>query len=243
MPTEPSNQTPEGVDLARLRPWFAQHVDGATGAPLRAELISGGRSNLTYTVADDAHVWVLRRPPLGHVLPTAHDMAREYRVISALEHTNVPVPRAFAFCDDNDVNGAPFYVMEKVDGVIPRTSEDIALMTGDDARRCSEELVDVLARIHAVDYHAVGLDEFGRPDGYLERQVRRWGEQWERSKAAGCPDSPAIDELALALAQRVAGVGAPDDRARRLPARQHDARARRLRACRRGARLGDGDAR
>ena len=180
-------ETPPGVDLDRLRPWFAAHVDGATGAPLHASLISGGRSNLTYAVGDDTHEWVLRRPPLGHVLPTAHDMAREHTVLAALAGTDVPVPRTLAFCDDDAVNDAPFYVMEKVDGVILRTPAELAALSADDARRCSEGLIDVLVAIHAVDYHAVGLDEFGHPDGYVERQVRRWGEQWERSKSQRHP--------------------------------------------------------
>ena len=108
--------TPEGVDLDRLQPWFAAHVDGATGAPLDAALISGGRSNLTYAISEPTartHEWVLRRPPLGHVLPTAHDMAREYKVLTALAATEVPVPRTLAFCDDVAVNDAPFYVMEQ----------------------------------------------------------------------------------------------------------------------------------
>ncbi len=188
--------TPQGVDLDRLQPWFAANVEGATGGPLHASLISGGRSNLTYFVGDDAHEWVLRRPPLGHVLPTAHDMAREYKVLAGLAPTSVPVPQPLAFCDDNDVNDAPFYVMEQVDGQILRTPTELAALSADDARRCSEALVDVLVDIHAVDYNAVGLSEFGHPDGYLERQVRRWGEQWERSKTR---ELPAIDELARRL--------------------------------------------
>ena len=183
----PVAETPPGVDLERLRPWFAANVAGATDAPLHASLISGGRSNLTYSVGDGTHEWVLRRPPLGHVLPTAHDMAREYTVLAALADTDVPVPRTLAFCADDAVNDAPFYVMEKVDGVILRTPAELAALSPDDARRCSEALVDVLVAIHAVDYRAVGLDEFGHPDGYLERQVRRWGEQWERSKAQRDP--------------------------------------------------------
>src|SRR5262249_53868878 len=137
-----------------------------------------------------------RRPPLGHVLPTAHDMAREYAVLTALAPTDVPVPTTYAFCDDDAVNDAPFYVMEKVDGAILRTPQQMAKLSADEARRCSEELVDVLAAIHDVDYHAVGLDDFGHPDGYLERQVRRWGEQWERSKTR---ELPTIDELARRL--------------------------------------------
>jgi len=184
------------VDLERLRPWFAAHVAGATGGSLHASVISGGRSNLTYFVGDDTHEWVLRRPPLGHVLPTAHDMAREYKVLAALAATAVPVPAPLAFCDDAAVNDAPFYVMEKVDGEILRTPADMAGLTADDARRCSEELVDVLVAIHAVDYASVGLADFGRPDGYVERQVRRWGEQWQRSKTR---ELPAIDELARRL--------------------------------------------
>jgi aminoglycoside phosphotransferase (APT) family kinase protein len=179
-----------------LRDWFGAHVHGATGAPLHAALISGGRSNLTYAIGDDDHEWVLRRPPLGHVLPTAHDMAREYKVLAALAGTDVPVPEVFAFCADTAVNDAPFYVMEKVDGVILRTGADVAKVPPADLRRCSEELVDVLVAIHAVDSSKVGLDDFGHPDGYVERQVRRWGEQWERSKTR---ELPAIDELSRRL--------------------------------------------
>ena len=188
-------ETPPGVDLERLQPWFAANVPETSGA-LHASLISGGRSNLTYGIGDDNNTWVLRRPPLGHVLPTAHDMAREYKVLAALQGTDVPVPRTIAFCDDNDVNDAPFYVMEKVDGAILRTPAEIGALSKDDARRCSEELVDVLVAIHGVDYEKVGLSDFGHPDGYVERQVRRWGEQWERSKTR---ELPAIDELAQRL--------------------------------------------
>lgn len=199
-------ETPAGVDLERLRPYFAAHVEGAGDQPLRASLISGGRSNLTYVVSDGEHEWVLRRPPLGHVLPTAHDMGREFRVLAALAGTDVPVPRALAFCDDESVNDAPFYVMEKVDGVILRTPADLAAIGPADARRCSEELVDVLVRIHAVDYEAVGLGDFGRPAGYLERQVRRWGEQWERSKTRPLA---SIDELGRRLAAALPESGPP----------------------------------
>jgi aminoglycoside phosphotransferase (APT) family kinase protein len=199
-------ETPPGVDLERLRPWFGAHVEGATGGELHASLLSGGRSNLTYSIGDDAHEWVLRRPPLGHVLPTAHDMAREYTVLAALAPTDVPVPQPHAFCDDTSVNDAPFYVMEKVNGVILRTPAEISQLSKDDARRCSEELIDVLVAIHAVDYRAVGLAEFGRPDGYVERQVRRWGEQWERSKTR---ELPAVDELARRLRNALPESPAP----------------------------------
>jgi aminoglycoside phosphotransferase (APT) family kinase protein len=198
---------PEGVDLARLTAYFAEHVPGAdSGRPLTATLIAGGRSNLTYSLTDGARRWVLRRPPLGHVLPTAHDMAREYTVLRALADTDVPVPATYALCDDVEVNGAPFYVMEQVDGVVYRDGAALAALTPDDARRCSDELVDVLAAIHAVDYQAVGLGEFGRPAGFLERQVRRWGEQWERSKT---DDLPAVDELARRLRNALPESGPP----------------------------------
>ena len=197
---------PDGVDLERLRPYFAANVAGAHDAPLSATLIAGGRSNLTYSVTDGTSTWVLRRPPLGHVLPTAHDMAREYRVMTALAPTDVPVPRTLALCEDNDVNDAPFYVMELVDGVIYRDGAALAGLSPDDARRASEVLVDVLAAIHAVDYDAVGLGEFGRPDGFLERQVRRWGEQWERSKTRELPE---VDELARRLRAALPVSGPP----------------------------------
>jgi aminoglycoside phosphotransferase (APT) family kinase protein len=192
----PVTDTPPGVDLERLQPWFAANVPGAGDAPLQAKLLSGGRSNLTYAISDGAHDWVLRRPPLGHVLPTAHDMAREYKVIAALAPTDVPVPVAYAFCDDEAVNDAPFYVMERVRGDILVTPAQLGSLSHDDARRCSEVLVDVLVAIHDVDYRAVGLDDFGHPDGYVERQVRRWGQQWERSKQR---ELPAVDELARRL--------------------------------------------
>jgi aminoglycoside phosphotransferase (APT) family kinase protein len=198
--------TPDGVDLERLRPFFVAHVEGAQDVPLTATLIAGGRSNLTYSVSDGAHTWVLRRPPLGHVLPTAHDMVREYRVMSALAATAVPVPHTLALCEDLAVNDAPFYVMELVEGVIYRDGNALAGLSPDDARRASEVLVDVLADIHAVDYAAVGLGEFGRPDGFLERQVRRWGEQWERSKTRELPE---VDELARRLRAALPTSGPP----------------------------------
>ena len=169
-----------GVDLERLRPYFAQHVEGAGDAPLHADLIAGGRSNLTYAIGDGEREWVLRRPPLGHVLPTAHDMAREYRVLRALDETDVPVPHPYVLCEDTEIIGAPFYVMEKVDGVILRTPEESGKLDHDEARRCSMELVDVMARIHGVDYEDVGLGDFGHPDGFVERQVRGWTERWNR---------------------------------------------------------------
>jgi aminoglycoside phosphotransferase (APT) family kinase protein len=187
---------PEGLDLDRLRLFFARHVEGADDRPLEAALISGGRSNLTYRVSDGEHRWVVRRPPLGHVLPTAHDMNREYRVMTALGGTDVPVPRTRAMCDDTDIIGAPFYVMDEVEGVVVRTTDEMKRFAPSDAAACSRELVDVLAHIHDVDYEAVGLGDFGRPDGFLERNLNRWRKQWDKNKAA---DMPAIDELGRRL--------------------------------------------
>ncbi len=198
---------PEGVDLDRVRDFLVEHVPGASaGAPLRAELIAGGKSNLTYEISDGARSWVLRRPPLGHVLPTAHDMSREFRVQRALRGTGVPVPEVYAYCDDADLIGATFYVMEKVDGVVMRDPAATATLSAEQAEACSRELIEVLARIHAVDYEAVGLDDFGRPVGFVERQVRRWGEQWDRSKTR---QLPAIDEVARRLHAAVPPSGAP----------------------------------
>lgn len=199
-------EAPEGVDLERLRPYFAEHVAGADGRRLDAELIAGGRSNLTYLISDGTHEWVLRRPPLGHVVETAHDMGREQRVISALAATDVPVPRVFAFCSDPSVNDAPFYVMEHVHGRVLRSATEMATLSPDDARRASNELVDVLARLHSVDFEAVGLGDFGHPDGFVERNLRRWGKQWEANKTR---ELPAIDELARRLAAALPESGRP----------------------------------
>jgi aminoglycoside phosphotransferase (APT) family kinase protein len=196
MADDATAETNAGVDLDRLRPYFAEHVPLAGDKPLSAELIAGGRSNLTYAISNGTSTWVLRRPPLGHVLPTAHDMVREYKVLTALAGTGVPVPRTYALCEDLEVNDAPFYVMEKVDGVIYRDGAALSKLDANDARRVSEELVDVLARIHTVDYEKVGLGGFGHPDGFLERQVRRWGQQWERSKTRELPE---VDEVARRL--------------------------------------------
>jgi aminoglycoside phosphotransferase (APT) family kinase protein len=197
---------PEGLDLDQLHSYFARAVEGADGGELTAELISGGRSNLTYRVTDGEHRWVVRRPPLGHVLATAHDMGREYRVMTALAGTDVPVPRTRAMCDDPDVIGAPFYVMDEVDGAIVRTADDMARFTTEQATACSRELVDVLAHIHGVDYEAVGLGGFGRPEGFLERNLNRWGKQWEQNQTE---PRPAVDELGRRLHAALPASGAP----------------------------------
>src|SRR5918992_670124 len=176
-----------GIDVPRLAAWLSGAVPDA-GRISGIELIAGGRSNLTYRLdltggGVGRHV-VVRRPPLGHVLPTAHDMGREHRVLSALAGSAVPVPRPLAMCADDDVIGAPFYVMEYVEGRVLRTVEDAADVPAEQARAISEQLMDVLADIHLLDVDAAGLADFGRPEGYLARQLRRWGKQWEASHAA-----------------------------------------------------------
>jgi len=178
---------PPGIDVARLDEWLARTLP-ALGRVGGVELLAGGRSNLTYRIRLDGGEKpsvVLRRPPLGHVLPTAHDMSREHRVLSALARgSDVPVPTPLALCTDEAVLGAPFYVMDYVEGRILRTVEDGADVTAEQARELSERLAETLAAIHTVDLDKTGLTDFGRPAGYLTRQLKRWGRQWESSHAA-----------------------------------------------------------
>jgi len=177
---------PDGARLAR---WVSADGGPASGQELTGiELIAGGRSNLTYRLdLGSAPRLVLRRPPLGHVLPTAHDMAREYRVLSALHGTAIPVPAPVAFCPDAEVIGAPFYLMQYVDGLVLRTREDGEQVTPGQARQLSERLAEMLAAIHGLDLAAAGLTGFGRPDGYLARQLARWQRQWELSTTRDVP--------------------------------------------------------
>ncbi|GAB3867568.1 phosphotransferase family protein [Nocardioides maradonensis] len=190
---------PPGLDLGRLGAWFAEHVPGA-GGELEATLIAGGKSNLTYAVTDGSREWIVRRPPLGHVLATAHDMAREYRVMSALQETAVPVPRTDAMCADTEVLGAEFYVMQRCAGTPYRLAEELLPLGPERTRVISERLVDTLAALHAVDPAEVGLSDFGRPEGFLGRQVSRWKKQLD---ASYCRDLPAADELYSLLAANV----------------------------------------
>jgi aminoglycoside phosphotransferase (APT) family kinase protein len=185
----------QGIDAAEVTAWFAERVEVAP--PLTFDLITGGHSNLTFKVTDaEGRAWVLRRPPLGQVLATAHDMGREHRIISALAPTDVPVAPTIGLSADDSVNGAPFYVMDFVEGHIVRSKASAEALTVDARRRAGEDLVDVLARIHAVDPASVGLGDLGRHDGYIERQLKRWYGQWEKSKTR---DLPAVDEVHDAL--------------------------------------------
>ncbi|GAA1226144.1 phosphotransferase family protein [Prauserella halophila] len=201
-----SDADPPGVDLARLRPYLDRELPGAVTGPLTARLIEGGRSNLTYIIGDGTHRWVLRRPPLGHVLPTAHDMGREHRVISGLHETAVPVPRALSLCTDDNVLGAQFYVMDFVEGSPLRTADELQPRGEERTRAIAGRLVETLVDLHAVDPHAVGLGDFGKPDGFLERQLRRWSKQLAASRSR---DVPGIDELHDRLAARIPDSPAP----------------------------------
>jgi aminoglycoside phosphotransferase (APT) family kinase protein len=197
-------QAPEGIDQAPVEAWFAQHVPDAE-PPLRFDRVSGGRSNLTYRVSDTAgHRWALRRPPMGRRLGSAHDMSREYRVISALAGTDVPVAPAVALCEDESVNGAPFYVMGFVEGLVVR--ECAAGERFDERQRqaIGGQVADTLTELHAVDPDAVGLGQLGRKEGYVARQLRRWHGQWEQSKTR---ELPAIDEVHQRLAARTPEQG------------------------------------
>ena len=194
-----------GADPAVVGPYLAEALGDERWRAVDVELIAAGMSNLTYVVtpsggsADDAVI--LRRPPTGAVLATAHDMVREHRVVSALSGTPVPVPRTLHLCTDTEVLGAPFYVMERVVGVhvvaeLPPGYADEPAQR----REIADGLIDVLGELHAVDPAAVGLADFGRPEGFLERQVRRWTTQWEATRDT---DRPELDDLAARLAASV----------------------------------------
>ncbi len=191
-------------DVPRLGRWLHENGITPTGVPPRVQLIAGGRSNLTYLLEPGrgAPRLVLRRPPLGHVLPTAHDMSREYRVLSALAGTDVPVPAPLGLCPDADVIGAPFYLMGYVAGLVLRSAEDGARLSPDQARQLSGSFTDMLAAIHGVDLDATGLASFGRPEGYMERQLARWQRQWELSATR---TMPGYEELTKRLAADLPG--------------------------------------
>lgn len=176
----------------RVRRWLANADTRPVGDRLQSRLIAGGRSNPTYELTDGARFWILRRPPVGHVLPTAHDMGREYRALTALYGTDVPVPRTVGLVDDTALIGAQFYVMDKLDGTTLRTPDDTGELTPAQRRSLADAAVQVLVHLHEVDPVAVGLGDWGRPDGYLERQLKRWLRQWESSATAPRPE---VDEL------------------------------------------------
>ncbi|MFG1935375.1 phosphotransferase family protein [Mycobacterium sp. NPDC048908] len=193
----------EGLDLDALDRHL-QSIGIPRSGELRAELISGGRSNLTFLVRDDASKWVLRRPPLHGLTPSAHDMAREYKVVAALADTPVPVARAVAMRNDDSVLGAPFQMVEHVEGRVVRYDDELEKL-GDKTviSDCVDALIQVLADLHAVDSEAVGLGDFGKPTGYLERQVRRWGGQWDLVRREDDPCDADVRRLHSALAEAI----------------------------------------
>jgi aminoglycoside phosphotransferase (APT) family kinase protein len=193
--------SPPGLDVDALTGFLETARPGLIRPPLAAALITGGRSNLTYDVTDaGGRELIVRRPPLGHVLATAHDMAREYRVITALENTAVPVPHAYVLCADPQVTGAPFFVMDKVAGVALRQRAELERLGAERVRRICERMLVTLARLHAIDPVQAGLADFGRTEGYLRRQVSRWRRQLDQSRSR---ELPGLDELYRRLASAV----------------------------------------
>jgi aminoglycoside phosphotransferase (APT) family kinase protein len=173
---------------------------------LTARLLAGGKSNLTYEVTDLSRIWVVRRPPLGHLLATAHDMGREYRVMSALSGSTVPVPATVALCADDSVIGTPFYVMQRVDGLAIRDMDILVGLGPDTVRALILRLVDILADLHAIEPESVGLADFGRPEGYNARQLARWDKQMTASLTG---EIPGLAELTAALSRQVPGSPPP----------------------------------
>jgi aminoglycoside phosphotransferase (APT) family kinase protein len=194
-----------GLEIDLLRDWFAEHV-GTGARSLDARLLTGGRSNLTYEITDGSRSWVVRRPPLGHVLETAHDMVREFRMMSAVYGTAVPVPRPIAMCSDPAVIGAPFYVMELVDGYAYRRASELSRLGPERVAAISTRLIETLTTLHAVDPQSVGLDQVGRPDAFLRRQVQVWHRQMQASLTR---ELPTAAELHRRLDDRIPGGSRP----------------------------------
>lgn len=189
------------VPLDRLGPALAKATDDGRWLSLDATLITGGKSNLTFEVTSEAGAVILRRPPSGPLLPSAHDMGREARIQQALAGTPVPVPKVVLQEASGDLLGVPFYVMEKVPGHVIRAEMPAGYAeTPAEKLALADALVDVLADLHTVDPEAIGLGDYGRPNGYLERQIRRWNGQWEKTKTR---EVNAVDELGGRLARRL----------------------------------------
>ncbi|WP_347352786.1 phosphotransferase family protein [Intrasporangium sp.] len=196
-----STSTDDLVRIDRLGPALVAATGSPAWARPRAELIAGGKSNLTYRLSSPAGTLIMRRPPSGELLPRAHDMSREARIQQALAATAVPVPAVVLSEPTGHVIGAPFYVMQDVTGHIIRDTIPEGYATSRAEReRLAAALIDTLADIHAVDVDAARIADFGNPDGFLARQVTRWQRQWERSKDA---DVPAVEELSRRLARQV----------------------------------------
>jgi aminoglycoside phosphotransferase (APT) family kinase protein len=172
----------EEIDLTTLEPYLRNHFPESTGA-LEVRQFPAGHSNLTYSLQLGSKELVLRRPPFGSKVKSAHDMSREFRVLSKLHAAYSPAPEVFLFCDDDSIIGVPFYVMQPVHGIILRRKLPHGLdFSAEKARLLSASFIDNLVRLHRVDYAAAGLADLGKPEGYLERQVRGWTERYHGSK-------------------------------------------------------------
>lgn len=191
--TAPARSVP-GLDLGAFQQWYDRQRPGEIAGTLHARVIAGGKSNLTYEVTDGSSWWIVRRPPLGHVQATAHDMGREFTAMSALSGTGVPVPAAYALCADSDVLGAPFYVMERIAGTAYRNASQLEDLGPERTATVALTMAGILATLHAVDPESVGLGTFGRPQGFLSRQVRRWGIQLAGSTSRELPDANKLLE-------------------------------------------------
>ncbi len=175
---------PPGLKLDSLLQWMSSNISGVDdSAKLQTTLLAGGRSNISYKLTDaSGSSWVLRRPPLGHIMPSEHDMGREFRVLSGLNSVSFPTPKAQGICTDEEIIGSKFMLMDFVDGRVIESAETAMTLSDIQAGVISQNLVDTLAKLHRVDPADAGLDQLGRPEGYLQRQVKRWGEQWQLTK-------------------------------------------------------------
>ncbi|MEM7219007.1 MAG: phosphotransferase family protein [Pseudomonadota bacterium] len=199
------HSVPEGIHAQRVTEWLTARIEGLA-APLRFSLIAGGHSNLTYRCEDDGgRAYVLRRPPLGHVLESAHDMGREHRIVSSLAGSAVPVADTFGLCTDVEINDAPFYVMNFVDGTVFNGPEDVAGFSNADRAGLSAHIVEILGDLHAITPDDVGLGELGRKEAYIARQLKRWTKQWEATKTHEIPE---MDECLAKLQDIPEQVGA-----------------------------------
>jgi aminoglycoside phosphotransferase (APT) family kinase protein len=195
------------LDVSGVRA-FLEGERVPVAGPLTSELVSGGKSNLTYVVTDGTHRWIVRRPPLSGLTLSAHDVAREWRVTQALQYSAVPVPPAVALCEDLAVIGAPFAVTAFISGQVVRTRAQLDTYTSRELEACVTELVRVLADLHSVDVDEVGLGDLGRPDGFVERQVRLWWRQWNEVKNADLRDATSLhSRLVTALPRSSAQIG------------------------------------
>jgi aminoglycoside phosphotransferase (APT) family kinase protein len=190
----------EELDLAKLEPFLRSHFPAEAGT-LVVRQFPSGHSNLTYSLHLGAREFVLRRPPFGSKVKTAHDMGREFRVLSKLHPAYSPAPEVLLYCDDDSILGAPFYVMEPIRGIILRRNLPADLeFSAETARRVGESFLDNLAFLHGLDYASIGLADLGKPQGYLERQVRGWTERYYGSKTH---DYPEVEKISAWMAEHV----------------------------------------